>query len=229
MYNWAAYECVQCGVNTEDLIASNSYNRYCIVCYYANPENEPCHHQGCAQELQRTLDLQARLGLREQPTAADAEMRTVDNATDVAGNAQVLAIANTALASWTAAASSSSAAPLHVLGLSNNGLNRSSIPPPSMGASLQMQAIAAECENVKTAVREMAQQVQQEVSALKGELQALREQIAAMSERLEQRHASPWNAWQAGWSPATEEHLAGGASWSRGSPSAAATTERGWR
>ena len=98
-----------------------------------------------------------------------------------------------------------------------------------MGASLQMQAIAAESENVKTAVREMAQQVQQEVSALKGELQALREQIAAMSERLEQRHASPWNSWQAGWSPATEEHFAGGASWSRGSPSAAATTERGWR
>jgi hypothetical protein len=61
MYDWAQYACVQCGVRTEGLIASKSFNMHCIVCYYANPVHEPCHHQGCAQELQRTLDLQARL------------------------------------------------------------------------------------------------------------------------------------------------------------------------
>ena len=62
MYNWAAYECVQCGVNTEDLCASNRFNKHCIVCYYANPENEPCHHQGCAQALQGTQPLSEEQG-----------------------------------------------------------------------------------------------------------------------------------------------------------------------
>ena len=98
-----------------------------------------------------------------------------------------------------------------------------------MGASLQTQAIAAESENVKTAVREMAQQVQQEVSGLKGELQALKEQITTMSVRMQEWHASSWKSWQSGWSAASSEPFAGGTSWSEGSPRAPATTERGWR
>ena len=87
MYNWAEYPCSLCGVRTEDLIASNSYNMQCIVCYYTHPEVQPCRQNGCVQALQRVRDLQDRMPRQAQPITADAEMRDVDNTTDQSGNA----------------------------------------------------------------------------------------------------------------------------------------------
>ena len=105
MYNWAEYACSQCGVRTEDLIASNSYNMHCIVCYYAHPENQPCRQNGCVQAMQIVRDLQARLALQAQQTTVDAEMRDSNDTIDRSSNA-----------------ASSSAA--HMLAISSNAMSR---------------------------------------------------------------------------------------------------------
>ena len=111
---------------------------------------------------------------------------------------------------------------------SMDAIDRPSNPASSNAGHPQIEAIKDDLHLVKTGVKEMQKQVEDEFVELKDEVVELKEQVKVISAQLQEWHASGWKSWHSQWSPSTSGPCAGATSWSEGSTSGPSAADHDW-